>query len=263
MPAPTFSGRHRLRHAALAALICVAGASSHAAIDPKASRFYEDALTRFEKKDMAGAIIQLKNALKIDNQNLAVQVLLGKALLANNDVVAAEVALDEALRQGVNRAEVVLPLARAVAGQGKPQALLDQARFADSGLPPGIKAQLLLLKANAAGDVGDPRSALKLIEDSRLIDPSQVETWLAEIPVRLRTGQVREATAAADKAITLTPDSAQALYLRGTVSHLQGDRTTTLAIGLDRAEFWWRTLRFNWFGHHSRLDVPLLLCVCL
>jgi hypothetical protein len=26
---------------------------------------------------------------------------------------------------------------------------------------------------------------------------------------------------------------------------------------LDKEEFWWRILRFNWFGHQSRFDVPL------
>jgi hypothetical protein len=27
-------------------------------------------------------------------------------------------------------------------------------------------------------------------------------------------------------------------------------------MGLDRDEFWWRILRFNWFGHQSRFDLP-------
>jgi hypothetical protein len=33
-------------------------------------------------------------------------------------------------------------------------------------------------------------------------------------------------------------------------------------MGLDKEEFWWRILRFNWFGHQSRFDVPLP-AVCL
>lgn len=80
------------------------------AADAKASKYYEDALVRYEKKDLEGAIIQLKNALQIDKNMLPVQMLLGKALLQNGDVVAAEVALTEALRLGVNRAEVVISL---------------------------------------------------------------------------------------------------------------------------------------------------------
>ena len=211
-----------------AALLCLALPSANAVEEPKSSRFYEDALTRFEKNDMPGAIIQLKNALKVDNKNLAVQVLLGKALLANNDLIAAEVAFEEALRLGVNRAEVVLPLAQALLGQGKPQPLMDQPRFADVGLPQGTRSQLLLLKANAAGDLGDSRSALRFIEEARAGDPSQPETWMAEVPVRLRALQIREATAAADKALALAPSSAQAAYLRGTVSHLLADRTAAM-----------------------------------
>jgi hypothetical protein len=33
-------------------------------------------------------------------------------------------------------------------------------------------------------------------------------------------------------------------------------------MGLDKEEFWDRTLRFNWFGHQSRFDVPLP-AICL
>ena len=142
---------------------------------------------------MPGAIVQLKNALQIDRSMLQAHMLLGKALLANREVVAAEVAFDEALRLGVNRAEVVVPLAQAVDAQAKAQALLEQPRFADAGLAPGTRAQLLLIKASASSDLGNPRAALGLIEEARAIDPSRADTWLAEVPIRLRAGQISEA----------------------------------------------------------------------
>lgn len=47
----------------LLALLCASSLASYAVTDSKASRFYEDALGRYEKHDMPGAIIQLKNAL--------------------------------------------------------------------------------------------------------------------------------------------------------------------------------------------------------
>ena len=210
------------------------GASALAATDPKAARLYEDALLRYEKKDLPGAIIQLKNALQIDKNMLPVHVLLGKALLDNGDFVAAEVAFQEALRLGVNRAEVVVPMAKAVVGQAKLQAVLDQPRFADAGLPPGIKAQLLLLKASAAADLGKPQSALGFIEEARMIDGGLSDTWLAEVPIRLRARQVREATAAADRALEMTPGSADALYLRGSIAHVTSDLPAALSY-YDRA----------------------------
>ncbi|MCU0965930.1 MAG: PEP-CTERM system TPR-repeat protein PrsT [Burkholderiaceae bacterium] len=199
-----------------------------AATDPKAARFYEDALVRYEKEDLPGAIIQLKNALKIDKNMLPVHVLLGKALLDNGDFVAAEVAFQEALRLGVNRAEVVVPMAKAVVGQAKQGQLFDQPRFAEAGLPAGIRYQLLLVKAGAAGDLGDRKTALEAIEDARAIDPSSADGWLAEVPVRSRAGELREAQAAADKALSIQPGMPEALYLRGTVAHVQGDLPTAL-----------------------------------
>ena len=213
----------------LALLLSALPLQGWAQANVQASRYYEDALVRFEKRDMPGAIIQLKNALKIDKNMLPVHVLLGKALLANSDVVAAEVAFDEALRLGVNRVEVVVPLARATLAQGKAKELLEQPRFADAGLPALVKAELLLIKASAAGDLGDARTALKFIEDARAIEPGRPGTWLAEVPVRLRARQVREATAAADKAIEMAPGSAEALYLRGTIAHMQTNLPAALA----------------------------------
>jgi cytochrome c-type biogenesis protein CcmH/NrfG len=107
--------------ALLTALLVASTSLAIAAIDTKAGRYYEDALARFNKKDVPGTIIQLKNALQIDKNMLPVHVLLGKALLINGEAIAAEVAFNEALRLGVNRAEVVVPLAQSVMSQGRLQ----------------------------------------------------------------------------------------------------------------------------------------------
>lgn len=214
----------------LAAVLCTAAPSAGAAVDGQAARYYEDALTRYEKKDVAGAIVQLKNALKIDGTMLPVHVLLGRALLAQGQAAAAEVAFDEALRLGVDRAEVVVPLARAVIAQGKQPRLLDDARFAVAGLQPGVQARVMLLRASAHADVGDTKSALKAIDDARLLDPASAEPWLSEVPVRIRARQPKEAMAAAGRALQLAPGAAEALYVRGTVAHAAGDLQGALAL---------------------------------
>lgn len=213
----------------LLALLLAAAALSHAAADTKAARYYEDALTRYDKKDVAGAIIQLKNALQIDKNMLPVHVLLGKALLASSEAIGAEVAFNEALRLGVNRAEVVIPLARAVMAQGRPQELLDKPVFSPAGLPAAAQAQLLLLRASAGVDLGGAAAAMRSIEEARAIDPGSPDSWLAEVPLRIRAGQYRDAEAAADRALVISPTSAEANYLRGTVSHIQGDAASALA----------------------------------
>lgn len=215
--------------AVLLALLVVVATPAHAAANPNVARLYEDALVRFEKQDLAGAIVQLKNALQIDKNQLPVQLLLGKALLASSDAIGAEVAFTEAIRLGVNRAEVVLPLTQAVMAQGRLQDVLGQPRLALAGLPPGTQAQLQLLRASAHADLGDPRAALKAIEDARATDPAAADSWLAEVPVRIRAREFREAQAAADRALAMAPSSPEAHYLRGTVAHIQGDAAAALA----------------------------------
>lgn len=202
-------------------------AAAHAA-DPKASRFYEDALTRYEKKDYAGAVIQLKNALQIDPKMLPVQVLLGQALLANGEVAAAEVAFREAMRLGVSRSEVAVPLAESVVAQGKLRALFDQAEFALPGLSSDTQFSLLMMRASAYSDLGDVRSALRTIDEARALRPQSADTWFAEVPIRIRTRQFKEAHAAADRSIALAPQSAEGLYLKGSIAHAQIDIKTAL-----------------------------------
>jgi cellulose synthase operon protein C len=226
---PAVKKRNLLPCAAAALAACLVCAPVLGAVDAKASRFYEDALTRYEKKDVAGAIIQLKNALQIDKSMLPVHVLLGKALLADGDVGAAEVAFNEAIRLGVNRAEVVLPLARAVIGQGKQQQIIDQGRFAPAGLPSGVQTKMLLLRASAYADLGDPRNALRTVEEARQLDPKSAEPWMSEVPIRIRARQPKEALAAAERALALAPGSAEALYLRGSIAHVTGDLNGAMA----------------------------------
>lgn len=218
----------RWRRTALALALAFAAPLALAAADPKVSRLYEDALARFERKDMGGAVVQLKNALKIDRNNLAVHLLLGRALLAQGEMGPAEVSFDESLRLGVNRAEVVVPLARVVLALGRPSDVANQPRFATTGLPPGTQAQLLLLRAQAMGDLGDNRGALRAIEESRALDAGSPDSWSTEVPIRIRAREFKEAQAAADKAIAMAPGSAEALYLRGTVAHAQADVTGAL-----------------------------------
>lgn len=215
---PTPKPRHLARATLLALLVAAAPLPLWAQSDSKAARFYEDALVRFEKKDLPGAILQLKNALQADKNLLPVHVLLGKVLLSDGQIPAAEAAFTEALRLGVNRAEVVLLLARTMVLQGKQQEVVEQQRFALSGLPAGLQAKLLLIKAGAHSDLGDARLALQNIEEARTLDPTLIDTWLAEIPVRIRGRQFKEALAAAAKARAMDPNSAEMHYQSGSIS---------------------------------------------
>lgn len=219
-PFATHSGLHSML---LASLLCVAGSLAFAQGSPSASRFYEDALQRYEKKDYAGSVIQLKNALKENPNNLPVQLLLGKALLENGDVAAAEVAFNEALRLGVNRAEVVERLGQAMVAQGKQLTMLAHPALQTAGLPNGLQLRMHLLRAGAQADLGQIAPALQSINQARQLDSSAPDVWLAEVPIRIRSKSFAEALQAVDRALTIAPNMAEAHYQKGSILHVQGD----------------------------------------
>jgi putative PEP-CTERM system TPR-repeat lipoprotein len=213
----------------LAALLIAAAPVAGAQDAAKAARFYEDALQRYEKRDVAGAIVQLKNALQADKNQLPVHVLLGKALLADSQPAAAEFQLGEAIRLGVNRAEVAVALAMAMNAQGKQPQMLEDPRLQPAGLPPGTQQQLLLERALAQSDLGDLKASLATIMQARGLDPSEPNSWIAEVPLRVRSRQFTEALTAADQALKLSPDNAEALYQKGATFHAMNQTAQALA----------------------------------
>ena len=214
----------RLRALSAAILLGCALATPVVAQDArKASQFYEDALKRYQGKDLDGATIQLKNALLADRKMLAAHLLLGKVALENSNPGAAEAALGEALQLGASPSEVVALLAQAMMMQGKQPSMLADERLQPAGLPPGAQADLLLARAAAQSDLGDVRAALASIEGARRLTPERADSWLVEVPLRIRAQAWPEARHAADQALRLAPQSVEALYLRASVLHAQGD----------------------------------------
>ena len=117
----------------------------------QAARYYEDALSRYERRDDAGAVIQLKNALKQDRRMLPALVLLGQVYLRQSQPAAAENVLADAERLGAARAQIAVLQAQAYYGQGKFRALID--KFSANNLPPAQQVDMLLLRARAYFDL--------------------------------------------------------------------------------------------------------------
>lgn len=200
-----------------------------ASLPALAASFYEDALQRFDSKDYAGAIIQLKNALRNEPNKLAIQFLLGRALQQNGDVVGAEVAYNEALRLGISRSEVAAPLAQVIIAQGRQREMLVHPQLQPSGLPNDAFQTLLLLRAGAHTDLGDNREALATIKQARALNDRRADVWLAEVPVRVRARQFAEALQAAERSVAVAPDDAEVYYVKGSVRHVQGNLEAALA----------------------------------
>lgn len=210
---------------ALLAAGVVATLSTQAA-DSKAYRYYEDALTKYERKDVRGAIIQLKNAIQADQRLLAAHVLLGKTLLESGDPIGAEVEFDESLRQGANRAEVITFLGQAYLQQGKYNLLLD--RVTANGLPVAPQVGVLVLRANALVEKGNIADASKALDEARMLDPNSVMVRLAEANIGMRKGDITLAKKLSDEALSLGPNDAGAWSVHGSLLQASGDREGAL-----------------------------------
>jgi cellulose synthase operon protein C len=197
--------------------------------DARTAAFFADAKSRFDKRDYPGAIIQLKNVLQIDPKDLPALVLLGKSLLRANDPAGAEVTLNEALSRSGDRAELLPLIAQSLIAQGKQKQVFEQGRFSATDLPGATRAQLLLLRAGASADVGELREAMKFIDSARVLDPYTPDSWVAEVPVRIRLRQFKEAGIAVERATAMAPNSADTLYQRASVYHVEGNSAAALA----------------------------------
>lgn len=181
---------------------------------------------------MPGAVIQLKNALQQDRKMLAAHLLLGKALLRDGDLKGAEAAFEEALRQGVNRGEVALPLGQVYLALGRPEAVIE--RIVAIGLPLALQVEVLTMRGNAYVESGNNRLATQSFEEARALDPKSASPLIAEIPMLLTAGQLDRAREKAGKAVELSPNNAYAWNMKASVLHASFDMSGALA-AYDRA----------------------------
>ncbi len=198
----------------------------------KAAKFYEDALQRYERNDLTGAAVQLRNAIQSDRKNIAAQLLLGRVLLGSGELKAAEAALEEALKQGVSMSEVAPLLGQVYLQLGETKKLLDT--VTTNGVPPAMLPEILTLRGTAQAMSGGLGAASASFAQARQLDPKAVGPYIAEAPLLLRAGEGERARTTALKATELAPDNPMAWYQLGTIQHALGDLKSAL-VSLDKA----------------------------
>lgn len=193
---------------------------------------------RFERKHDAGAFIQLKNALKADPAFLAAHLLLGRASMRKGDYPVAEAALREALRPGVSKAEVVVPLGILLIDSGRQKEMLDATNPVE--FAPSIRLEVLLLRARAQIDLRQYPAARQTLEEAQKLDSSSVNVLTTMVRAALESGDREEAGRLAEVATNKWPGDSSAWLRRASVVYASGDLAAALAhydqaIGTDRA----------------------------
>ncbi len=222
----TDSPRARTRVAPYALLAClliggITASPAQADRAVAASRFYEDALVRYERRDDAGAIIQLKNALKEDARMLPALVLLGQAHGRRGEYAAAERVLADAERLGVARAQIVVHQAEAYFGQGKFRALLE--KFGADGLPAAPRLEILLLRAQSQMALNQLDSALGSAQAAEAVAGGAARALALQARIHLNAGRPQQAQDSVARALQRAPQDADAWNMQASIAHAAGN----------------------------------------
>ncbi len=188
--------------------------------DKTAAEYYEDAASRYEQADYKAATIQLKNALQLDPRLPHARLLLGLALLKQGDGAAAEEALLMAQQLGADRAATEAALAKAYLLEYRYSELL--AKISAEGHSPETRAELLVARGHAYMELRDYARAAQEFEKAAEAQPKSAEPWSGLATLRLRQGELAEASRLAGQAVALAPPDPGAWNAKASVSHALG-----------------------------------------
>ncbi|MFK8050095.1 MAG: XrtA/PEP-CTERM system TPR-repeat protein PrsT [Halioglobus sp.] len=188
--------------------------------------FYEDARQRFDTGDAPGALIQLKNALRLDPQHVPSLVLTGDIYLADNDPVAAEDAFSDALLLGADKSYVTLKLAQAYLAQGKYQNLLRELKLENFG--GSSRVELLAYHGEAHVRLGQLEEAERVLLEAENLDPSAQLPQMAIITLHIRKGELLKAETAVQRLLDAGAQDSRIWNAYASVWHAQGRRRDAL-----------------------------------
>ena len=161
------------------------------------------------KRDFQAAVIELKNALQREPNNLQARLLLAKTYLAVYLGAPAEKELRRAADLGAARSVWIADLGEALLQQGKHSELLNETKASDD-LPAETRARVLAYRALALQSQRDPVAADKALAAARAADSNQRDVVFAEANIAQTRGDFARAKLVAGDLVKREPDLANA-----------------------------------------------------
>lgn len=195
---------------------------AEAKISTESVGYYEEAKGFLKKGDVKSAIIQLKNAIRADGDNVQARYDLAIIYLRGRDGPSAEKELNAARTRGMEATKVILPLAQAYNLQGKNRELLEDFKT-DDKLPAKVNAGILAARAGAQVALKNLPLAEKALREAVAIAPESTSVLLALSQVQQAQGRFKSAEAQIDKALKFEPDNQRALVRKGSLQQARRD----------------------------------------
>lgn len=178
---------------------------------------------KIQQDDFPSAIIELKNAIGVDAQDARSRFLLGNLYANRGSAAAAEKELFRALELGYEPNEVLPVLANAYSLQFKHAEiikLVDESR----NLAPEVSTSLLLYKALAHFQLGEPYQAKKAVADANEISSDSLYSKLGSAYVDFSNSQINTSLEKINEILKVHPDFADAHLLKGQLTSVSNDK---------------------------------------
>jgi len=181
---------------------------------------------RFEKdQNYNAAIIELKNTLQKEPGHKQARELLGKVYLYYRDGVSSEKELRKAISLGVPSNEVMVPLAEALAFQGKFDEALNLVQL-DETLPVDKKNEIYLLRGNIFLAKKDMAQAELSFNKALELKPDNSKATIGLAKVNLANEKVAKANDLLSSISEQDPNAVDMLVLKAKIALNQRDYAT-------------------------------------
>ena len=172
--------------------------------------------------ELTAAVLVLKEHLNKAPDDVDARVLLASVYLDLYQADAAEKELVKAQSAGASRAQVAVPLSRALLLLGQYQRLLDEMAVATQSTP-RAQAELSALRGDAHRGLGDISAARAEYDRALSIVPNQIDAQLGLARLALAAGDLDKANDMLEHAARQDPEAARAWELLGELRFARGD----------------------------------------
>ena len=166
------------------------------------------------KNDSKAAAIQIKNLLQKKPDSAEARFLLGTALLNTGDAPAAEIELTKARDLRYPDDQVVPPLAKALAAQGKFRKVIDDLGKLELTAP-AAKAEFQIVLSNAYASQGMAEKSRAALDTALAAEPANVNALIAQARRKVEAKDMAGATVAIDELVAKFPQNPEAWKLKG------------------------------------------------
>lgn len=179
-----------------------------------------------EKGDSRSALIELRNAVRLDPTSPVAHQQLGMLQLNLGDAVAAEKELKAARDNGSQSPDLGVLIAQAYVQQGMNKEVL--AEFRPPAATPELTSQLLILRSFAQQALNDPAAAKISMDAAEAQAPNSPNPPLAAARMAFASNDLVTAEQKINRAAQLAPKRPDVMLLRGQILNGKGDSEDAL-----------------------------------